>query len=252
MAGAVYSTAQPLTSPRGFRIPGNRRRHFHERYRTGRADSSCSATPPALSIPFMGTAWRSLPAVHLPSTPDFAVTASTATLIASNATSPTKPTLLGDGDPPGPAIPDNPRAAARPGARLQQRFLDRVTRAATGCPAVAAAQLDVYTLSPAQPPAESSGPLGHPCWAPRRPARSEPPLTVDERPTSRGRAPSRWPNCARCKLIRHGADGSHATRTRSGQRRERWRAPPRCCPAEREPSSLGGGVLEQQRAEGES
>ncbi|MEV6242684.1 FAD-dependent monooxygenase [Lentzea sp. NPDC051838] len=180
----LIDTAQPLTSPRGFRIPGNRRRHFHDLpdWPSGfvvLGDAACTFNP----IYGHGMAIAARGALALDAglhrhginngahriQRDIADEADLAWEMATRQDL-RYPTTLGP----------------RPGsvARLQQRFLDRVTSAATTRPAVAAAQLDVYTLS--GPPRRLLAPrvLFGTLLGPRRRARIEPPLTADERPTS--------------------------------------------------------------------
>jgi 2-polyprenyl-6-methoxyphenol hydroxylase-like FAD-dependent oxidoreductase len=180
----LIDTARPLTSPRGFRIPGNRRRNFHDLpdWPNGfvvLGDAACTFNP----IYGHGMAIAARGALALDAglrryginngahriQRDIADEADLAWEMATRQDL-RYPTTLGPR--PGPV------------ARLQQRFLDRVTSAATTHSAVAAAQLDVYTLS--GPPSRLLTPrvlLGT-LLGPRRRARLEPPLTADERPTS--------------------------------------------------------------------
>ena len=179
----LIADAQPLTPPRGFRIPGNRRRHFHDLATWPSSfvvigDAACTFNP----IYGHGMAIAARSALALDAgldryglhgdtgriQRDIARTADIAWEMATRQDL-RYPTTIG----PTPGLM----------ARLQQRFLDRLAWAATGRPAVAAAQLGVYTL--AEPPSRLLAPsviLGT-LLGPRQPARTEPPLHPDERPT---------------------------------------------------------------------
>ncbi|WP_033440887.1 NAD(P)/FAD-dependent oxidoreductase [Saccharothrix sp. NRRL B-16314] len=177
----LIDTATPLTPPRGFRIPGNRRRHFDlATWPQGfvvLGDAACTFNP--IYGHGMAIAARSALALdtglrrHGPHDDtgriqrDIVHTADVAWDMATRQDL-RYPTTVGP----------SPGALAR----LQQRFLDRLAWAATGSRAVAAAQLDVYTLS--EPPSRLLAPsviLGI-LLGPRQPARTEPPLTPDEQP----------------------------------------------------------------------
>ncbi|GGS59439.1 FAD-dependent oxidoreductase [Actinokineospora fastidiosa] len=178
----LIDRAQPLTEPRGFRIPGNRRRHFHSlaAWPNGfvvLGDAACTVNPiyghgmaiaarGALALDAGLQRHGTTRATHrIQQT--IAEVADIAWKMASRQDLRYPSTI---GPRPGPT------------ARLQQRFLDRIAWAATDRRAVAAAQLDVYTLS--QPPSRMLSPsvLIATLLGPREPARTEPPLTSDEYP----------------------------------------------------------------------
>ncbi|WHT23254.1 enterotoxin [Crossiella sp. CA-258035] len=182
----LIARAEPLTAPRQYRIPGNRRRHYEriKPWPTGflvLGDAACTFNP--VYGHGMAIAARSALAVRnglrcngidrggpiiqraVARQADLAWTmATTQDLRYPNTTGP------------------------RPGrfSGLRQAFLDRLSWAATGRPAVAAAQFDVYTLAASPLRLLAPRVLLGALLGPGRPPLTEPPLTSEEWRACRG------------------------------------------------------------------
>jgi flavin-dependent dehydrogenase len=176
----LIRTAEPLTAPRGYRIPGNRRRHFHRMptWPDGfvvLGDAACTVNP--IYGHGMAIAARGALALdaglrrHGPHHDarriqrDIARAADLAWTMATTQDLRYATTI-------------GPRPNAL--ARGRQRFLDRIAWTATSRPSVAAAQLGVYTLATSPTRLLTPRILLSVMLGPRRQARTDPPLTTDE------------------------------------------------------------------------
>ncbi|MGW0520778.1 FAD-dependent oxidoreductase [Crossiella sp. NPDC003009] len=176
----LIARAEPLTAPRRYRIPGNRRRHY-EHIKPWPAgflvlgDAACTFNP--VYGHGMAVAARGALALHngLRHNGIHRAGPIIQRAVARQADLAWRMATSQDLRYPGTTGPRPSRLSG-----LRQAFLDRLSWAATGRPAVAAAQFDVYTLSASPLRLLAPRILLGALLGPGRPALTEPPLTPEE------------------------------------------------------------------------